>query len=286
MIDCIWPVAATLGEGPVWDAQARRLWFVDIKGGRLHSLTPETGARESFEIGGNPSFALPSDQGGLVIGNRDRLLHWRRDALTELARIPGMVATDRTNDATVDAAGRLWFGTMDDLESTPTGRVRVYDGGTVTEAGAAAIVTNGPAISGDGSTLYHVDSLARTIWRFDIRGGATTLFGGVPFRTFSGDEGLPDGVVVDAQDHLWVGFWDGGCARRFAPNGTLVTEVRLPCANVTKLALGGPDLRTAYVTTARAGLSAAELAAQPLAGGLFSFRVEVPGRVLPMVRVG
>ena len=69
-------------------------------------------------------------------------------------------------------------------------------------------------------------------------------------------------------------------------DGTLVTEVRLPCANVTKLAFGGPDLRTAYVTTARAGLSAAELAAQPLAGGLFSFRVEVPGRVLPPVRVG
>lgn len=286
MIDCIWPVAATLGEGPVWDAKERRLWFVDIKGGRLHSLTPETGARESFEIGSNPSFALPSDQGGLVIGNRDRLMHWRQDGVTELARIPGMVATDRTNDATVDAAGRLWFGTMDDLESTPTGRVRLYDGGTITEAGAAAIVTNGPAISGDGSTLYHVDSLARTIWRFDIRGGATTLFGGVPFRTFSGDEGLPDGVVVDAQDHLWVGFWAGGCARRFAPDGTLVTEVRLPCANVTKLAFGGPDLRTAYVTTARAGLSAVELAAQPLAGGLFCFRVEVPGRVLPAVRVG
>lgn len=285
MIDCIWPVAATLGEGPVWDAQARRLWFVDIKGGQLHALTPETGARDSFDIGGNPSFALPSDQGGLVIGNRDRLLHWRSGQATELARIPGMLETDRTNDATVDAHGRLWFGSMDDPETTPTGRVRVYDGATIMEAGGAAIVTNGPAITGDGRYLYHVDSLGRTIWRFDIRGGATTLFGGVPFRTFAGDEGLPDGVIVDAEDHLWVGFWAGGCARRFAPDGQLVTEVRLPCANVTKLALGGADLRTAYVTTARAGLNAAELAAQPLAGGLFSFRVEVPGRVLPRVRL-
>lgn len=285
MIDCIWPVAATLGEGPVWDAQARRLWFVDIKGGQLHALTPETGARDSFDIGGNPSFALPSDQGGLVIGNRDRLLHWRSGQATELARIPGMLETDRTNDATVDAHGRLWFGSMDDPETTPTGRVRVYDGATIMEAGGAAIVTNGPAITGDGRYLYHVDSLDRTIWRFDIRGGATTLFGGVPFRTFAGDEGLPDGVIVDAEDHLWVGFWAGGCARRFAPDGQLVTEVRLPCANVTKLALGGADLRTAYVTTARAGLNAAELAAQPLAGGLFSFRVEVPGRVLPRVRL-
>ncbi len=52
---------------------------------------------------------------------------------------------------------------------------------------------------------------------------------------------------------------------------------RLPCANVTKLAFGGPDLRTAYVTTARKGLGEAELAAQPLAGGLFAFEVPVPG---------
>lgn len=286
MIDCIWPVGAMLGEGPVWDARERRLWFVDIKGGKLHALTPDTGARDSFDIGGNPSFALPADRGGLVIGNRDRLLHWHGRGVVELARIDGMAGTDRTNDATVDAQGRLWFGTMDDNEQQPTGRVRVYDQGRMQVVGGDAIVTNGPAITGDGRYLYHVDSAARTIWRFEVAGGSGPLIDGVPFVNLTPAEGYPDGVTIDAEDHIWVGLWAGWCARRYAPDGQLVTEVRLPCANVTKLAFGGPDLRTAYVTTARIGLSVEELEAQKLAGSLFSFRTGVPGRSLPAVRLG
>jgi sugar lactone lactonase YvrE len=52
---------------------------------------------------------------------------------------------------------------------------------------------------------------------------------------------------------------------------------------VTKLALGGSDLKTAFVTTARKGLSPEDLAAQPLAGGLFTFEMDVPG--LPLGRM-
>jgi sugar lactone lactonase YvrE len=53
--------------------------------------------------------------------------------------------------------------------------------------------------------------------------------------------------------------------------------VRFPCSNITKLAFGGPDLRSAYVTTARHHLSAEQRQTQPLAGGLFRFDVDVPG---------
>nr|WP_245924332.1 SMP-30/gluconolactonase/LRE family protein [Niveispirillum cyanobacteriorum] len=262
MIDCIWPVGDHTGEGPVWDAQARRLWFVDIKGGRLHSLTPETGARESFEIGGNPSFALPSDQGGLVIGNRDRLLHWRRDAVTELARIPAWSLP--TVPMTPRSMPRAACGSGPWTIWNPRPRAR------------CASMTGEPSRR-RAQPHRHQRSCHQRRWQDPLpcrQPGPHHLalryqgWGNHPVRRravshLQRDEGLPDGVVVDAQDHLWVGFWAGGCARRFAPDGTLVTEVRLPCANVTKLALGGPDLRTAYVTTARAGLSAAELAAQP-----------------------
>ncbi len=74
-------------------------------------------------------------------------------------------------------------------------------------------------------------------------------------------DGHPDGVVLDSEDCLWVALWDGWAVRRYAPDGTLLLQVDLPCARVTKIAFGGPDLRTAYVTTARTGLDAAQLAA-------------------------
>jgi sugar lactone lactonase YvrE len=101
---------------------------------------------------------------------------------------------------------------------------------------------------------------------------------GTIFLTLDESEGSPDGVILDTEDCLWVALWDGWGVRRYAPDGTLLLHVALPCARVTKVALGGPDLATAYVTTARVGLSGEELARQPLAGSLFAFPAPSPGR--------
>lgn len=281
-VDCVWDVKALLGEGPAWDARAHCLWFVDIKAGALHRYDPTSRACATDQVGGNPSFVLPAAPAGLVIGNRDRLLHRVDDGdVTELARVE-MPADNRFNDATVDGGGRIWFGSMDDGETLPTGRVYRFDRGLIAEAGGAAVITNGPAISGDGRWLYHVDSAARTIWRFDIADRAE-LRDGVVFAQLNPDEGNPDGVSLDTEDHLWVGLWGGWAARRYAPDGRVVDEIAFPCANVTKVAFGGTDLRTAYATTARIGLDPAAAVDQPLAGGLFAFPVDVPGRALPLV---
>lgn len=283
MVDCVWDLGALLGEGPVWDRRGNCLWFVDIKRGNLHRYDPVGGRRSTELLGGSPSFVLPAAPDGLVIGNRDTLLLRDGNEMAPIATV-GMPAHNRLNDATVDPAGRIWFGSMDDRETLPTGGVHLYDRGKITKAGGMAVITNGPAISANGRWLYHVDSAERTIWRFDIADRATLRDGEV-FARFEAGEGAPDGVILDAEDHLWVGVWGGWCARRYAPDGRVVANVALPCANVTKIAFGGPDLLTAYVTTARAGLDNADLEGQPLAGGLFAFRVEVPGVPLPLARL-
>ena len=48
------------------------------------------------------------------------------------------------------------------------------------------------------------------------------------------------------------------------------------------IAFGGDDLCTAFVTSAGKNLTDTERAAQPHAGGVFSFRVDVPGMPQPM----
>jgi sugar lactone lactonase YvrE len=65
--------------------------------------------------------------------------------------------------------------------------------------------------------------------------------------------------------------------RRYSPDGELVAEVRLPVAKITSCCFGGPELRDLYVTTRREGLSASELAAQPLAGALLRLDVGLAG---------
>jgi sugar lactone lactonase YvrE len=97
--------------------------------------------------------------------------------------------------------------------------------------------------------------------------------------------GYPDGPAVDSAGTVWVGLFGGWGVVRFAPDGTMLGKVEFPVANVTKIAFGGADLTTVYATTARKGLSNEELAAQPLAGGLFSFRVETPGLPQRLLRL-
>lgn len=280
----VWQVGALLGEGPVWSPGEQALRFVDIKSGRLHRFDPASGQGSSLEVGGKPSFIVPVTGGGWLVGSENALRPLDGERLGEpLARVE-MPAHNRTNDATVDQAGRLWFGTMDDNEQVPSGELYCFERGKIRGTGWKAVVTNGPALSSDGSLLYHVSSGERTIWRIPLRDGALAGQGEV-FIRLGEDEGFPDGIVTDSEDCLWVALWDGWGVRRYAADGTLLLHVPFPCARVTKVAFAGPDLRTAYVTTARVGLEPEELERQPLAGSLFSFEAPTAGRPLPEVRL-
>ncbi|MET0365372.1 MAG: SMP-30/gluconolactonase/LRE family protein [Sphingobium sp.] len=280
----VWPTQAMLGEGPMWLPTEQALYYVDIKGGAVHRHHPATGGHETMATGGAPSFVVPVAGGGLLVGSRDGLHRLAEEGLGDRLATIAMPAHNRTNDATVDRHGRLWFGTMDDEENIPTGRVYCLDGDTVREMGGDAVVTNGPAISADGATLYHVNSGEREIWRYPVLDGPAL---GEPdlFLRLTEADGHPDGVVLDSERCLWVALWDGWGVQRYAPDGTLLLRVDLPCARVTKIAFGGEDLRTAFVTTARVGLSEAQLAEQPLAGGLFAFDAPVAGVPLPGVKL-
>lgn len=283
----VWAGGALLGEGPVWDAARQLLWFVDIKQCRIHRLDPATGKADQWRTPSPVGWVFPSDDGGLIAGLKTGLARFDPDsgAIAMLAEVEPGLPGNRLNDATVGADGAIWFGTMDDAEFTTTGRVYRFANGAVRRLPIdPAVVVNGPALSPDGRTLYHVDSAARTIQAIDLAAEGTL---GPPrvFARVADADGYPDGPSVDAAGNIWVGLWQGWRARLYAPDGAILTEVRLPAANVTKVALGGPDLRTAYVTTARIGLDDATLAGQPDAGNLFAFDVQTPGRALPLARL-
>lgn len=280
----IWDVGALLGEGPVWLPNEGALRFVDIKSGHVHRYAPSSGDRHTQVIGGKPSFILPAEDRALVVGSGACVHMLTAEGLGPSLVTAPMPAHNRTNDATVDCFGRLWFGTMDDEEQIPTGKIYCFEGGVLHCVDCDAVVTNGPAVSADGQVLYRVDSGARTIWRHHIVDGPR-LSPGEVFVQLSAADGHPDGITLDSEDCLWVALWDGWSVRRYSPTGALVQQVDLPCARVTKIAFGGEDLSTAYVTTARVGLSEAQRTEQFLAGGLFAFDAPAPGRVTPAMKL-
>ena len=279
----VWDLQAQLGEGPVWVGDA--LWFVDIKSHKVHRFTPGTGERRSWDAPEQVGFILPADGGGFIAGLQSGLHRFdpgsgRFDLIVEVdADIPA----NRLNDGVVDPAGRLWFGTMDNGESEKTGSFYRFASGRLSATGITGIsITNGPAISPDGKILYWVDTIGGGIFACDIAEDGA-LGPSREFVTIHEDEGHPDGPTIDSEGHVWISLYAGWQARRYSPAGELVDTVRFPVANITKIAFGGSDMRTAYATTARQLLTAEQIAPQPQIGGLFEFRVDVPGVPCPRV---
>lgn len=284
----VWELGGRLLEGPVWDVARAALWFVDIKAQRIHRYDPASGAKASWAAPGQVGFCLPAADGHLVAGLQRGLALFNPEdgSFSPLVDPEPSQPGNRLNDATVDAAGRLWFGTMDDAEIEPSGRIwRLDADGDCRAMTELVTITNGPAISPDGRTLYHVDTLGGEIHAATISpyGDLTDhrLFARIPEA-----EGYPDGPTVDAEGCLWIGLYNGHAARRYSSAGELLEVVEFPVSAVTKLAFGGKDLRTVYATSASKHLDEAGRAREPLAGALFSFEVDVPGLPLPPVSVG
>lgn len=278
----VWSLGALLGEGPVWAGDA--LWFVDIKGPRVHRFTPATGDRTSWSAPEQIGFLVPSSD-GFIAGLQSGLYHFdaASGAFTPLAEVEAHRPGNRLNDAVTDRAGRLWFGSMHDGEVDKSGAFYQFHKGLVRTVGIDGVaITNGPALSPDDRLLYFVDTLRGAIDVADVADDGT-LANIRSFVRIDPADGYPDGPTVDAEGCLWIGLYAGWQARRYSPGGELLQTVRFPVGNITKLAFGSADLRTVFATTARQKLTAAELERQPEAGDLFSFRVETPGLSCPLV---
>jgi sugar lactone lactonase YvrE len=275
-VECVLDAKAILGEGALWSAAERALWFVDIESDRLHRLDTLNGLHRVWPAPLKPGFIAPRKGGGFVVGAYAGLHDF--DPVTGSFALRESVEADlpgnRINDGHVDARGRLWFGTMDDVHKAPSGALYRYDSRGLVRCDDGYVITNGPAFCAQTSRLFHTDTLGKTIYVFDVDGAGDLSNKRVFARV---ERGNPDGMAVDAEGCLWSALYGGWGLHRYDPSGALLCHLALPCANVTKLAFGGDDLRTIYATTARAGLSVADLAEQPLAGGLFRVRVDVSG---------
>jgi D-xylonolactonase len=272
-------LGAELGEGPVWVERDAAVWFVDIKGRRAHRWNPTNGELRSWAAPEQVGFLAPLRGGGFIAGLKTGLHRFdpRSSEFVKLTTVEPDRPDNRLNDGSVSPEGELWFGSMDDRESEASGALyRLDRDGRCVVLDKGYVITNGPAFSPDGRVFYHTATSRKTVYAFD-RPEPHALTDKRLFVQIEDGAGHPDGTAVDAEGCVWIALYGGWGVRRYSPEGELLTTVRLPCANVTKIAFGGKDLRTAYVTTAWKGLKPEQRAAQPLAGDLFSFEAPAPG---------
>jgi sugar lactone lactonase YvrE len=272
--------AATLAEGPVWDEQTQRLIWVDIIEREVHRFDPATGIDVLTDVPGMPGIAIPRAQGGLVLVIDHRFAFLDDTGHVEtITDLPQGTVTVRFNDANCDAAGRLWAGTTGfNAEPGAAALYRLDPDLTVTRVLANVTESNGIDWSPDDRLMYYVDSLERRVDVFDFDLDTGALANRRPFVAVDDGEVLPDGLTVDAEGYVWVACWGGAAVRRFAPDGSPAGSVALPTPHITCPAFGGPRLDRMFITSAREGLTEAQLAADPVAGALFACEPGVTGR--------
>ena len=183
------------------------------------------------------------------------------------------------SDAGGSDAGGSEAGGSDGDESGREVLVRLERDGSLTELDADLTLSNGLAWSTDGTTMFSVDTLRHTVFvrDYDRRSGVV----GDRRVHLHIDGGFPDGIAVDAADHLWVAVWGAGEVRRFAPDGELVDRIVVPAPHTSSVAFAGDDLRTLVITTATDGLTGEQRRDFPDSGRLFTARVDVPGCPVP-----
>lgn len=268
-----------LAEMPYWDGSRRLLCYVDIDAGSVNELDVATGDRRVVDLGVPLGFALP------VAGSRSRLCGQGGDLVVvdelggELGRFPvepGIVG-NRLNEGKADPHGRLWFGSMSKNRETGEAMLYRFDRRGL-ERIRPITIGNGTDWDVERRRMYHVDSTTQRVDVFDYDVATGEVEHPRPWVEIDPDDGLPDGLTIDADGCVWLALFRGGAVRRFDPDGVLMSEIRFPTPYVTCPAFGGDDLRTLYVTSSRHRVAPEDRAANPLAGALFAVDAGVAGR--------
>jgi xylono-1,5-lactonase len=281
-IECVAAAGARLGEGALWDAARGVVWWLDIRAAVLHCHEVQSGRNHAQDLDCRLTALGLADQGDLVAcGDRGfvrlGIAQGFRARIKQVLQAPRERPGNRFNDGKVDDRGRFWAGTMDDAEGGAHGSLyRLEGNGNLSTVRTGMFVPNGPCFLADGTVLV-TDSPRRhiTALLLDERGEPIAER---EFAQFGVEHGFPDGMTVDADNHVWVAFWDGWCVRRISPHGKIVAEIELPVQRPTCPTFGGEHLEDLYLTTASTGIAAERLSTQPLAGSLLRISTGVRGR--------
>lgn len=276
---CVTPERNDLGESLHWDADGKRLHWIDAWKAVVHVYDPASGDVRGLDFTGSlsrhPIGSIACRKGGgMISGVRGGFYHLdleNGDARLVAAAEDGRPATNRLNDGKCDRAGRFWCASINTDHRTPSGALwRLDAAGDPVLMEDGLIGGNGIAWSPDNRTMYLADTFMGKVWTYDFDIASGAIVNRRLFLSIESAHGAPDGATVDVDGCYWTALFGGGAVAQFDPSGKLMRRVELPVSNVTICAFGGPEFDTLYVASASRFLDGEQLRAQPLAGHLFA----------------
>jgi len=283
-IECVLECANHLGEGPVWDVDESRLYWVDGTGRRVGKpsiwrLDPKSGKTENWALKRDIGALALRKKGGAVLALDDgfHFFDFQSGKLETVSLVDTEHSRTRLNDGKCDRSGRFFAGGMDDKEELKICALwRLDPDLSVTLVDDGIICSNGPCWSPDDKTFYFADTFQGEIWKYDYDLATGTPANKRLFASFKNDPGVADGSTVDAEGCVWNAQLISGELVRYAPDGSVERRIGMPVRNITSVVFGGEKLDEIYVTSmarvkhpAVHGRFAKEAKPQFLAGSLF-----------------
>ncbi|WP_428390717.1 SMP-30/gluconolactonase/LRE family protein [Lichenicoccus sp.] len=285
-VEVVLDAAARIGESPVWVAEERVLYWIDVKAPALYRLDPASKAQQSWRLPGDiGAYSLTTDRDVVIVALRDGVyrLTLSSGAVALLAHAPFDPVMHRFNEGAADARGRFWVGTMFDppedayAKPQPAGLFRYTTKGGLQPTGNVAELHNGMAWNLDETLFYLAHSYAGVVHAYPFDAASGSLGRRQVFAAIEKPAGIPDGAAIDCEGGYWCALHGGGGLRRFRADGVLEREVRLPVSQPTMCAFGGEALDILYITSASKGLDASQRAREPHAGAILAIHPGVTG---------
>jgi sugar lactone lactonase YvrE len=281
-VTCVLSAKAQIGEGPVWSVAEQRLYWADITGKQLNIFDPAKGSNQMFELPELVTSIAPRAKGGLVLTLRSSFAFFDPStrALDKITEPEPDKPGNRFNDGKTDRQGRMWGGTMGDVDwDKPVGSLyRLGPDLKAVRVEEGICCSNGLGWSPDSKTMYFTESFKYRIFAYDFDARTGNVSNRRVFVNLDPHESaFPDGLTVDAEGYVWSAQPMFGRLARYAPDGKLERVIELPVSRGTSVMFGGPALDVLYVTTMRLTLSDAQLAEEPLAGSVLALRPGVKG---------
>ena len=238
-----------LAENPLWNADEGCLYWEDIPAGKIHRLHLATKRHTQLYSGEKVGGFTFQANGDLLLFRVNDIASLKPDGHVEVLRKFSDEGVERFNDVIADPAGRVFAGT---IGKTPEsgGLFRVDLDGTITLLFRGTGCSNGIGFSPDLRAFYWTCSTRRRIYSFAYDRATGNLSDERVIYEASAGEGIPDGMTVDCDGHLWSARWDGFAVVHHAPDGKFLERFSFPVAKVSSLCFGGPNLDQFFLTTA------------------------------------
>jgi sugar lactone lactonase YvrE len=268
---------AILGEGPLYDIELDKLFWVDIEGKKILIKDLDNYLESAVDVPDLVSSLCVIDENNLITTIRHGFYTVNLKSsnnITKIAEVEVNSQDNRFNDGKCDSLGRYWAGTMNMKKSGPTGSLYKLEG-KIEKILDNLTVSNGLGWNPDNNVMYLIDSPVRKVYAFDYDKNKGEIYNKRVLIDFNGEQGNPDGMTVDEEGYLWIAHWGGGKISRWSPLGKKVYQIKLAVTYVTSVTFGTYEMNRLFITTASKD-------DEPLSGKIFTIKIDVRG--LPSFR--